>query len=71
VVNGWRRSSYCNGGACIEVRQNAHFPGRLWIRHQAGGTPTASELSVTRAEFAAFIKACRAGEFDDLTEGSP
>lgn len=64
-TNMWRRPSHCDTGACIGVRGN--------------GTPVAFDSApnqfgnlrgnATRAEFAEFIAAVKAGEFDDLAVG--
>ena len=63
----WRRSSFCAAGDCVELR---FWNGRVWLRRlKAGRTSTAAAMSVTPAEFAAFVQGVKAGEFDDLTGG--
>lgn len=63
-VTRWRISSFSgNEGNCVEV---ADLPdGTIAVRHSKhrdGGT-----LYFTRAEMAAWIAGCKAGEFDDLS----
>jgi hypothetical protein len=56
----FRRSSYCGTGACVEV---AHLPaGTVAVRD--GKRPSTPCLVVTRATWARFQHAIRAGEFD-------
>ncbi len=62
---GWRRSSYCAAGDCIEVKAAAH-PGLLYLRISLDGQPGRTTIAVTRSELAAFKAGLAAGEFDDL-----
>jgi hypothetical protein len=64
----WRKSSYSGGGGqgggnCIEVAPLAD--GAIAMRDSKN--PGAGALLFTRAEMSAWIKGCKAGEFDDLT----
>jgi Domain of unknown function (DUF397) len=61
-MTGWVRSSFCAAGDCIEVW--AEHDDRLYIRN----SKKARGVTVTRAEFAAFVAGVKAGEFDHLTE---
>jgi hypothetical protein len=58
----WRKSSYSTAQAnCVEL---AETPNGVFLRdskHPGGGA-----LTFSRAELAAFIAACRAGELDQL-----
>lgn len=57
----WRRSSYTGDGNCVEI---AEVGDKILLRNSnriADGT-----LTFTRAEMAAFVAGCAAGEFDDL-----
>lgn len=64
----WRKSSFSGGGGngggnCVEV---AALPdGRVALRDSKH--PDAGALLFTRAEMAAWIAGCQAGEFNDLT----
>jgi Domain of unknown function (DUF397) len=59
----WRKSSFSgSNGTCVELAEAA---GRIAMRNS--NDPDAGTLTFTRAELAAFIDGCRAGEFDDLT----
>jgi len=54
---GWRKSSRCDHGQCVEV-----WPGhRMWVR--ASGE-RGQVLSVDRADWQAFLGEVRAGEWD-------
>ncbi|MDQ4034126.1 MAG: DUF397 domain-containing protein [Actinomycetota bacterium] len=59
----WRKSSFSGDqGACVETAPLAD--GRIAVRnssHREAGT-----VFFTRAEMDAWIKGCKAGEFDDL-----
>lgn len=59
----WRKSTYSGAnGDCVEV---AESDGLVAMRHSK--EPDQGTIFYTRAEIAAFIKGCKAGEFDDLT----
>jgi uncharacterized protein DUF397 len=60
----WRKSSFSNDqGACVET---AELPdGTVAVRNS--NRPQAGSVVFTRAEMNAWIKGCKAGEFDDLT----
>jgi hypothetical protein len=63
----WRKSSFSGsgdkgGGDCVEVASLAD--GTIALRNS--NHPEAGAVSFTRAEIAAWIKGCKAGEFDDL-----
>jgi hypothetical protein len=60
----WRKSSFTgNNGTCVEVAQLED--GTIAVRNSK--RPDAGHVLFTRAEMAAWIKGCKAGEFDDLT----
>ncbi len=60
----WRKSSYSGAnGDCVEV---AARDGLIAVRHSK--SPEQGTLLYTRAEIDAFIRGCKAGEFDDLTQ---
>ncbi len=60
----WRTSSFSNGGGeCVEVA--LLDDGRTAVRNS--NHPDAGVVLFTRAEMDAYLKAVKAGEFDDLT----
>lgn len=65
-MTGWRQKSACAGGECIEVRPGTLSGSTVHLRRVLDGEAHGS-MAVTRAEFAAFIAAAKAGEYDDLT----
>ena len=56
----WRRASICNGGECVEV---ASAGDGILLRHS---TYPDTEVTVSGAEWRAFVAGVKAGEFDDL-----
>jgi hypothetical protein len=58
-TNVWRRSTFCETGACLEVR---NMTGLVGIRD----SKTGALMFVKPAEFAAFVAGAKAGEFDDV-----
>jgi hypothetical protein len=63
----WRKSSFSGsggkgGGNCVEIAALAD--GTIALRNS--NHPDAGVVVFTRAEVAAWIKGCKAGEFDDL-----
>lgn len=61
-ANSWRTSSFSvNATACVEV---ADAGNGVFVRDSK--QPDQGHLTFTRAELAAFISGCKAGEFDDL-----
>lgn len=59
----WRKSSFSKQeGQCVEVA--ALSDGQIAVRNS--NRPEAGTVLFTRAEMAAWIKGCQAGEFDDL-----
>jgi hypothetical protein len=61
VAMGWRKSSECVNGECVEI---AHRPGTVLLRRS--GEP--GVLEFTASEWAVFVSALRRGEFDELDE---
>ena len=63
----WRKSSFsgsgdAGAGNCVEVATLAD--GTIALRNS--NQPDTGVVSFTRSEIAAWIKGCKAGEFDDL-----
>lgn len=58
-VDEFRVSSFSGGGNCVEVRDSGD--GLHTVRHSKGPD---RELTFTRAEWDAFVKGVKAGEFD-------
>jgi len=64
ATTGWRTSSHSQGnGTCVEVADLSD--GRIAVRNSTD--PHGPTVQFTRAEMRAWIKGCKAGEFDDLT----
>lgn len=58
----WRKSSFSGAnGDCVEV---ADTGGLIAFRHSK--EPQQGTILYTRSELSAFIRGCKAGEFDDL-----
>jgi hypothetical protein len=62
TVTTWRKSSYTDNGQCVEVAETDD--GTVLVRNS--NRPEAGTLTFTRGEIAAWVRGCRAGEFDDL-----
>jgi hypothetical protein len=59
AVDGFRRSSYCGGGSCVEV---ARTDGGVALRDSKA--PWKEEHVFTAEEWVAFVRGVKAGEFD-------
>lgn len=59
----WRKSSYSVDNNCVEI---ADAGPQVVVRDSKLGDAS-PVLHFTRAEFAAWLDGCKAGEFDDLT----
>ncbi|MEU2034106.1 DUF397 domain-containing protein [Nocardia amamiensis] len=57
----WRVSSFTDNGTCVEV---AGTPDTVYVRNS--NAREAGAVAFTREEFSAWLKGCKAGEFDDL-----
>lgn len=58
----WRKSTFSGAnGDCVELAESGPL---VAFRHSK--EPEQGVLLYTRAELAAFIRGCKAGEFDDL-----
>lgn len=66
-MTGWRRPSACNSGECIEVKQGAAEFGMVHLRRVTATGRTLWQESAAQTEFAEFVAAAKAGEYDDLT----
>lgn len=60
IKTSYIKSSYCNGGACVEVARLEN--GEISLRDSKDLTKEA--LSFTPDEWSAFLKGVKAGEFD-------
>lgn len=58
----FRRSTFCNGGACVEVA--ARSEGDILVRDAKNPDPSAPVLHFTKIEWDAFLAGVHAGEFD-------
>lgn len=62
----WRKSSVAADDSYVET---AGLPdGRIAVRHSEGADGNSIVLLFTKAEWRAWLKGCKAGEFDDLIE---
>jgi hypothetical protein len=62
LTGPWRKSSYSDQGACVELAPTTDGVGLRNSNDHTQGT-----LYFTRAEFEAWIKGCKAGEFDGVS----
>lgn len=60
---GWRTSSFSSAGNCVGLCEQGD--GGIAVTNT--NDPEAGALAFTRPEMAAWIAACKGGEFDDLT----
>jgi Domain of unknown function (DUF397) len=59
----WRKSTFSGqNGECVEMAQLPD--GTTLVRNS--NQPDAGTLTFTRGEISAWLKGCKAGEFDDL-----
>ena len=58
----WRKSTFTDNGNCVEVAEDG---AEIALRNS--NRPAAGVIHFTRAEMAAWVAGCKAGEFDDLT----
>jgi Domain of unknown function (DUF397) len=61
----WRRSSRCQGSACVEV---ATTEQTVHVRHSAD--PDGPKLVVSREVWAAFLERVKQGDFDQPIDGN-
>lgn len=61
VVLSWHRSATCTGSSCVEVSRH---PDGVAVRDSKD--PERGYLVYSREEWAAFVAAIKAGEFDDV-----
>jgi Domain of unknown function (DUF397) len=59
TVPTWRKSRFCESGACVEV---ADIDEIVAVRD--GKAPNGAMLQFTRSEWRAFVDGIRAGDFD-------
>lgn len=67
-MSDWKRSSYCDGGHCVEVSLTASVgprtkPSVVGIRNSRSPS---TEVYFTTEDWNEFIKGVKAGEFDLL-----
>lgn len=60
-VEGWHISSHSQAGNCVGLREQAD--GSIAVCNT--NDPAAGSLPLTRLELAAWMAACKAGQFDD------
>lgn len=58
-MTDWKRSSYCDGGHCLEIKEAGE--NVMAIRNNV---VPGEVIYVARPDFAAFIEGIKAGEFD-------
>jgi hypothetical protein len=54
----WRRSSYCEANACVEILMEGD---RVWLRDAKD--PNGASLTFSASEWRSFVAGVRAGEF--------
>lgn len=54
----WKRSSFCESGACIEVE---FFDDKIFLWNN---TEPIYKIAATREEWSAFVAGIKAGQFD-------
>lgn len=59
---GFKRSSFCGGGDCVEVEVRAGVG--VAVRHSRH--PDVESIAFTTAEWRDFVKGVKAGEFDPV-----
>ncbi|MCP9622530.1 DUF397 domain-containing protein [Nocardia otitidiscaviarum] len=57
----WRKSSFTDRETCVEVATTKNL---VLVRNS--NAPEAGTIAFDKAEFAAWLRGCKAGEFDDL-----
>lgn len=65
-MSDWKRSSYCDGGHCVQVSLTTSLPVNtesLVIGVRNSRTPEA-EVYFSADDWNAFVKGVKAGEFD-------
>jgi len=60
----WRRASFCGSAGCLELAATADG-----VAVRDSKDPDGPVLRYGRGEFAAWVAAAKAGEFDDLCGG--
>jgi len=60
----WRKASFCQNGECIEVTVH---DSTVHMRNST--QPGSASMAATVEEFRSFLRAAKAGEFDDLAGG--
>jgi hypothetical protein len=60
-ADDWRRATFCNSGACVEVAVGA---SHVQVRDSKNESDRGPILSYTRDEWQAFVQGVKAGEFD-------
>lgn len=56
----WRKSRFCDGGGCVEMRWMG--PNEVALRNS--GNPDGPVLVFTKQEWDAFVAGIRAGDFE-------
>jgi hypothetical protein len=59
MMEDWKRSSYCEGGHCLEIKEASGDVVAIRSNVVPGEV-----IFVARPDFAAFIEGVKAGEFD-------
>jgi hypothetical protein len=59
-VNGYRRSSFCDGGSCVEVAPLESG----WVAVRDSKDESKVPHLYTKQEWAAFVQGVKSGEFD-------
>ena len=58
-MSGWQRSSFCSGGACVEVKHEGP-----WVFVRGAKQDSGEFLAYRLGEWREFVKGVKQGEFD-------
>jgi hypothetical protein len=69
-VTGWRRSTHCAAGDCLEVKAGT-LGDIIHLRRIVRDRIVWDSMVMSRTEWDTFVAGVKAGEFDDLNKVAP